>query len=320
MLCQLPAIGPSRLSLARVTSDPFPGAVPPVRQYPVTVSGVNIAVHEWGAADAEPMFLVHGGFDFGRTFEVFAPMLAESGWRVITWDMRGHGDSDPAALYSMDADLRDMIGVMDSVTDRPAVVVGHSKGGSMAVQLADAQPYRFGHLINIDGMPWRKPMSDLSEHERTRMLQTDLADWLDHRRRAATLERKTGTPEELARRRLKLNPRLPLDWLQHLVRIGARHDDDGWRWKLDPVMRPGGFGPWRSEWSASRLPGLGMPLLAILAGQPEPLGWGTTPGQIAALMPRGGRVVHMHDAGHFIHIEQPRRVADTILEFVGGSR
>ena len=37
----------------------------------------------------------------------------------------------------------------------------------------------------------------------------------------------------------------------------ARHDDDGWRWKLDPSMRFGGFGPWRPEWSMLRMPGLG---------------------------------------------------------------
>ena len=298
----------------------YPGAVPPARLRHVDVSGVRLAVHEWGAADGPPVFLVHGGFDFGRTFEVFAPMLAEAGWRVVTYDARGHGDSDPAALYSIDADLRDMVGVMAATTDRPAPLIGHSKGGSLAVHLADAQPFRFSKLINIDGIPGRRPMSDLSEHERTRMLQTDLAEWLDHRRRAGSLERKTGAPDELAQRRRKLNPRLPIEWLRHLVSIGAREYPDGWRWKLDPVMRPGGFGPWRPEWSATRLPALAMPFLGILAGQPEPLGWGTTPRQVRALLPRGGRVVQLEDAGHFVHIEQPRQVADLALEFLGSPR
>lgn len=281
---------------------------------------MRLAVHEWGEADAPPLFLVHGGFDFGRTFEVFAPMLAAAGWRAITYDHRGHGDSDHTALYSIDADLRDMVGVMAATTDRPAPLIGHSKGGSLAVHLADAQPFRFSKLVNIDGIPGRRPMSDQSEHERTRMLQTDLADWLDHRRRAGSLERKTGTPEELARRRQKLNPRLPLEWLVHLVHLGAVEHADGWRWKLDPVMRPGGFGPWRPEWSATRLPALAMPFLGILAGQPEPLAWGTTPRQVRSLLPSGGRTVQFEDAGHFVHIEQPRRVADLVLEFLGAPR
>ncbi len=34
------------------------------------------------------------GMDFARTFDVFAPKLAAGGWRVVSWDHRGHGDSD----------------------------------------------------------------------------------------------------------------------------------------------------------------------------------------------------------------------------------
>ena len=54
-----------------------------------------------------------------------------------------------------------------------------------------------------------------------------------------------------------MNPRMSIDWLRYLVTVGANHDEDGWRWKLDPTMRFGGFGPWRPEWSMLRLPGLG---------------------------------------------------------------
>ena len=56
--------------------------------------------------------LAHGGFDFAGTLDVFAPMLADGGWRVVSWDQRGHGDSDHAALYSWEADLRDAAAVL----------------------------------------------------------------------------------------------------------------------------------------------------------------------------------------------------------------
>ena len=69
--------------------------------------------------DAPPLFLAHGGFDFARTFDLLAPRLAAGGWRVVAWDQRGHGDSDRAALYSWEADLRDAVAVMTaSRTDR----------------------------------------------------------------------------------------------------------------------------------------------------------------------------------------------------------
>ena len=51
--------------------------------------------------------------------------------------------------------------------------------------------------------------------------------------------------DELAARRQRMNPRLSHEWLRYLVTVGAREDIDGWRWKIDPKLRFGGFGPWR---------------------------------------------------------------------------
>ena len=65
----------------------------------------------------------------------------------------------------------------------------------------------------------------------------------------AALVRKPGTLDELARRRGRMNPRLSREWLRYLVTVGARSDADGWRWKIDPSLRLGGFGPWRPDWS-----------------------------------------------------------------------
>jgi pimeloyl-ACP methyl ester carboxylesterase len=295
----------------------YPGARPPDRSGSIDAGGVRLVVHEWGEATAPPLFLVHGGFDFARTFDVFAPLLAEAGWRVVSWDQRGHGDSAHTALYSWDADLRDALTVMSSITDRPAPVVGHSKGGALMIQLADAHPYRCSHLVNIDGIPFRRPIPDVSDHERTRLLSAEVAGWLDHRRRTSELVRKPGTLDDLARRRARMNPRLSFEWLRYLVTVGARHDPDGWRWKIDPSLRFGGFGPWRPEWSLLRLPCLAMPFLGILATELEEMGWGTTVDDVRPSLPEQGRVEAAVGVGHFVHIEQPRVVADLVLEFVG---
>ena len=79
----------------------------------------------------------------------------------------------------------------------------------------------------------------------------------------------------------------------------------------------GGFGPWRPEWSMQRLPGLGMPLLAVLGVQPEPMGWGTLPDEVERMLPPGSRVAAIEEAGHFVNIEQPERVAGLVLDFLG---
>ena len=293
----------------------YPGAARPDRQRMVDSSGVGIAVSEWGPPDAPPLLLAHGGFDFAGTFDVFAPMLAEGGWRVVAWDQRGHGDSDHAGLYSWAADVRDALAVADATSLEPIPFVGHSKGGGLTIELAQLHPTRASCLVNIDGLP-SDDQPDVPDHDRTRMLADELVDWLDHHRGIHGKQRRPGTVEELARRRGRMNPRLSAEWLQYLVTVGARRDADGWRWKIDPALRFGGFGPWRPTWSLERMAGLRLPFLAILGLQTEVMGWDTRPDDVAEYFPDGATVEAWDDVGHFVHIEQPRRVADTVLEFL----
>ena len=301
-----------------MTTITYPGARRPDRQRWVSDHGLRLSVWEWGDENGPPLLLAHGGFDFAGTFDGFAPLLADAGWRVVSWDQRGHGDSDHAVLYSWDGDVRDALTVLDSTTRHPIPFVGHSKGGGVVMQLAEAMPHRCTHLVNLDGLPSRGTAPDVPDHERTRLLAGELRGWLDHRQAAATKERKLGTLDELAARRQRMNPRLPIDWLRYLVPIGAREvEPELWRWKLDPIMRFGGFGPWRPEWSMMRMPGLAMPTLGVIGLQPEEMGWGTQAEDVARWLPPGGRVVPMEDCGHFVHIEQPRRIADLVLDFIG---
>ena len=294
----------------------FPGAQRPARSYRTDADGVSIATYEWGNESDPPLFLVHGGSDFAGTYDVFAPIMAAAGYRVISWDHRGHGDSDHTALYGWDADIRDALTVMSSITNKAAPVVAHSKGGALMLQLADASPYRISKLVNIDGMPSKRRMPDAPDHDQTRMMAGEITGWLDFRHEAALAHRKPGSLHDLAVRRGKMNPRLPIEWLEYLVTIGARQDDDGWRWKLDPTMRFGGFGPWRPEWTLLRMIALGMPFLGLIGTIDEPMGWGTRPRDLVPWIPRNGRLEAIHDVGHFVHIEKPNEVSTMILEFL----
>jgi pimeloyl-ACP methyl ester carboxylesterase len=293
-----------------------PGARPAERRRLVSASGLRLAVYEWGDAAAPAILLTHGGFDFAGTFGVFAPLLADAGFRVVAWDQRGHGDSDHSELYSWDADVRDMLAVLDSVGEPPLVLAGHSKGGAISTHLIQAAPHRVRAFVNLDGIPSHKPPPDVADHERTRLLARELSGWLDHRRAAEAKIRRPDTLDGLARRRQKMNPRLPLEWLRHLVTLGARKDPDGWRWKIDPTLRPGGFGPWRAVWSMSRFASLPVPLLGILATESEPMGWDTRAAEVKPFLPPGAHVLDLPGVGHFVHIEQPQRVAELVLDFL----
>jgi pimeloyl-ACP methyl ester carboxylesterase len=255
-------------------------------------------------------------------------MLAEEGgYRIVSWDARGHGSSEHCALYSWSADVRDAVTVLDAVSPvAPVVFFGHSKGAGIMFDVAHALPHRLTHFVNLDGLPSKNNWPDLADHERTKMLRGELEGWLEHRRKTATAERRPGTIEEVAKRRQRMNPRLPIEWLEYLVPIGGEEvfaDDGaalGWRWKLDACLRFGGFGPWRPEWSMQRLPGIGVPVLGVLGMEPETMGWGTKPADVLPNSPPVFRFEALDGVGHFVHIEQPRLVADLVLEFLDDHR
>lgn len=293
-----------------------PGARAPDRQRTIRANGIELATYEWGDADAPPVLLVHGAMDFARTFDVFAPLIADAGYRVVAYDQRGHGDSDHTDLYSWVADERDMLAVANAVTREPCLAIGHSKGGSMLAHTIQALPHRFTRFVALDGLPYRSKHPDAATREHKYMTAERIAEWLDHRRTAADAVRKPGTLEELARRRARMNPRLSHEWLCYLVTHGARRDPDGWRWKIDPSLRPGGFGPFRSRWITDRLPGFPVPMLAVFGTVTEPMGWDVTAEDLAPWLPSSTQIEVMQDTGHFIHIERPHDTAALVIDFL----
>jgi pimeloyl-ACP methyl ester carboxylesterase len=294
----------------------YPGVRPPARTFPIDAGGVQLQGYEWGDPGAPPLLMAHGGFDFARTLDVFAPIIADAGWRVVSWDHRGHGDSQHTALYSFDADERDLLAVADACIPEPCPVVGHSKGGALFTHVILAMPHRFTRFVAIDGLPWHRSVPDVADRLRTTMISEEISGWLDHRRRAATLARKPGTAQDLAQRRGRMNPRLSREWLQYLVGVGARRDPDGWRWKIDPALRMGGFGPWRWQWMVDRMPGFPIPLLGLLGTEFEEMGWGVDPDDLRRCLPRQARLEVLKGVGHFIHIERPRETAQLVLDFL----
>ena len=80
-----------------------------------------------------------------------------AGWRVVSWDHRGHGDSEHAALYNWEADLRDARG-------RARLGDRRRRCPSSATPRAAAScsswptrcPHRVSHLVNLDGLPSRR--------------------------------------------------------------------------------------------------------------------------------------------------------------------
>jgi len=118
--------------------------------------GVSVAVVAGGpldgAADGPPVLLVHGLASNARTWEPVTRRLAHAGHPVAAVDQRGHGHSDkPADGYDFGTLCDDLIGVLDHLGWRRAVVVGQSTGGNVALELAVRTPERLVAAIGVDG-------------------------------------------------------------------------------------------------------------------------------------------------------------------------
>jgi pimeloyl-ACP methyl ester carboxylesterase len=104
------------------------------------------------AGEGTPVVLLHGLTATNRYVVMGSKALERSGHRVIAYDARAHGRSDPAP--SPDAyryeDLRDdLVGVLDSHGVERAVLAGASMGAHTILRLALEQPERVAALVVI---------------------------------------------------------------------------------------------------------------------------------------------------------------------------
>ena len=96
--------------------------------------GIHLVSDVWGDDDAWPVLLMHGGGQTRHAWGNTAQVLAEHGWRAVSLDLRGHGDSEWALNgdYSFTAFAADTIAVAAAL-GRPPVFVGASLGGVSAI-------------------------------------------------------------------------------------------------------------------------------------------------------------------------------------------
>lgn len=107
--------------------------------------GIHYEVHGSG-----PVILLSHGYS--ATAEMWRGQIASLTQRhtLVTWDMRGHGQSDaPAdlAAYSADHTVVDMAALLDTVGAKSAIVGGLSLGGYMALAFHHAHPDRVRALV-----------------------------------------------------------------------------------------------------------------------------------------------------------------------------
>jgi pyruvate dehydrogenase E2 component (dihydrolipoamide acetyltransferase) len=112
------------------------------------VDGAWLRIRQRGEGTAT-VVMVHG---FGSRLDAYEPVqrrLAAHA-RTIAIDLRGFGKSErPDTDYGPERHARDVLAVMDALAIDNAVLVGHSYGGGVVLQLANIAPTRVSSLVLV---------------------------------------------------------------------------------------------------------------------------------------------------------------------------
>ncbi|MBL0162868.1 MAG: alpha/beta hydrolase [Xanthomonadales bacterium] len=119
--------------------------------------GVSLAIEKFGDGPPQVVF-AHG---FGQTRDAWtscATATAAAGWTCMTYDARGHGDSDwlESGDYAVDQLSSDLQRVCAHAGAAP-VVVGASMGGLVGIAMAGADPGSCRGLVLVDITPRWEP-------------------------------------------------------------------------------------------------------------------------------------------------------------------
>jgi pimeloyl-ACP methyl ester carboxylesterase len=248
-------------------------------------SGIGLFYRESGSGEP-PMVFVHG---WTCDHSYFLPQLEHfaGAHRVVGLDLRGHGASDaPEGDYSMAALADDVAWMCGELGIREAVVVGHSMGALVGVQLVASHPELASALVLVD------PATIGPGNEGALALAERLAgpEAPEVRRSFVESALFEGTDDAA------LKARVVAEMLRADDRVAAA------------CMH--GIGAFDG---ATALAAVGVPTLVIHAQRPM-----NEPESLAAMYP-GLRNVHTPGVGHFNQLLAPAEVNRLIERFLEGT-
>ena len=109
--------------------------------------GSVLAGERRGRPGATPVLLLHAGVADRRSWHAVLDRLEGDDLDLIAYDRRGYGASPDAA--GPFTHLADLLAVLDAADAGPAVVVGNSMGGALALDLALTAPERVASLLLV---------------------------------------------------------------------------------------------------------------------------------------------------------------------------
>lgn len=116
--------------------------------------GVRLAVELRGAEDAPPVLIVHGAGQTRADWDDVAEALEMAGRRVISFDLRGHGQSEwPTNGYALDQFVEDLKAVLAWLDARPVIVAATLGGWLAMLALGEEGAHLAAGLVLVDTPP-----------------------------------------------------------------------------------------------------------------------------------------------------------------------
>lgn len=270
-----------------------------------TVDTDNGAICGSVSGDGPELVVLHGGPGLSDYTDV---LEGETGdWRTVRYQQRGLAPSSLAGPFDVDRHVTDAAAVLEAVVVDKAVLLGHSWGAHLALQVALAHPDRVLAVVCVDGLG---PTGDggataFDAELRRRTAPNQLARLNEVNARPAGQE--VTDAEALESLALlwpayfadpSSAPSMPPD-----LRLSARCSAA----TFESVLGHLGDGSF-----ARRLAHLGVPVVTVIGGSsPMPA---RVAEEMTALLPQGDLVV-VPGAGHLPWHEQPGCIADVLAAF-----
>lgn len=116
----------------------------------INLRGLPFHYRDW-SGDGRPVLLLHGLASTSHIWDLVAPLLSAH-FRVVALDQRGHGQSAQVDEgYDFATVLGDAAAFIEHLGWEHPIVVGHSWGADVALELAVANPNKVSGLIFVDG-------------------------------------------------------------------------------------------------------------------------------------------------------------------------
>jgi len=268
----------------------------PASERMIEVPGGRLKVFVEG--EGPPILLVHSAIVDLRSWDDLVPRLAEAGYRVIRYDMRGYGESTTEDIeFSPRADLR---AVLDAVGADRVAVAGNSRGGAIALDTLIESPERFVAFAWVGG--------GISGFDSGGPTEAELPYWEEGDRLEAS-----GDVAGLA----DLDVRAWVDGIGQLpTRVPARIRE-AVRTMDTPLVAPGHvFGrqlPLDPP-ANGRLGEIGVPVVAI-AGTLDTSHTRAAAARLGEAVP-AAKVVLLDDVAHMVGMEVPGTLASIIVDLL----